>query len=119
MTRPSREAPPSAEAFPENTWFFRRVYVYAVTGICLVLELAAIATKAPALGTITIALCTLVGWVAAIYLIAPTREHLARMVSLKDTLTAFWSRGGGMGGYPMGGAYPQADGSQIPPDEAG
>ena len=80
---------------------------------CGALELVAILTTAPSLGAITIALCVLVGFVALIYLVAPSAEHWVRMISLRDTLNTFWSRVGGMGGNPYGEVM------SVPPDEVG
>lgn len=78
------------DALPENTWGWRRLFIYGATIVGLIL-LAVIVHKVSEgeyLAGIAYGLIGLIAWLATLYLIAPSGEHIARILSLSAILKA-------------------------------
>lgn len=93
-------------AIPENSWKYRRRFVFCVTFLTLGLEALAIILKAPS--GVSYALAAVVFWMATLYLVAPTSEHVARILSLRDVMNTALNKGTTYGEV-----------MSVPPDEVG
>lgn len=100
------------DALPESSWGYRRFLTYGVTIVALA-YIAYIIWKTPEgqyLAGIAYGLIGLIAWMATLYLIAPTGEHVARILSLSSISKAVLRRGGtDYGSADEGSPYDNVD----------
>ncbi|BCW89979.1 hypothetical protein sos41_31470 [Alphaproteobacteria bacterium SO-S41] len=79
-----------AAAMPANTWTFRRIFVFIVTGVLLVL-LWRLVELMPVEAAPEIAkwLIVLIAIFAVLYLVGPTAEHVVRLGSIVQSIWPF------------------------------
>lgn len=126
---------------PESKWFWRRLYTFMVTILSLAGVGFMIYKLAPGMIGVGIAygLIALVGWMATLYLVAPSADEVARIFAklahlrqIIPSLSTIQSgmgggyggngggynttggySGDGMGGYGVGGNAPGLGGSHV------
>lgn len=96
-------------ALPENSWGWRRLLTFVVTFVSLALISWIVWKTADGnhLAGIAYGLIGLIAWMAVLYLIAPTSEHIARMISLSSISKVALRRGGSVVGE--GSPYDNVD----------
>jgi len=81
VTQDPNDAVENGNAIPEPSWNFRRVYVWVVTVVALlILAYIVHVARENDLSGVAYGLIGLVAWVVTVYLIAPTIESLVQIV---------------------------------------
>ncbi len=80
MAPPLRDYAETLDPLPNPQWTFRRVYLWLVSTVLLIMLWRAVERAPPdAIETIALGLIVLLGFALSIYLIGPTAEHIVRL----------------------------------------